>query len=650
MNKNLLAVIFLAFSTALFSQWNVYDASALPTDSSPAFSGSCNSPGVDFSASVIADPDIAGNSLLQYLSPDVDGRQAYKLTPDAWTGFTAVIRMKAYPNIDTLNHLFDIEIRNEDSGLREKLFVKYNGDVELDYAGGTTNVDVQEWHIYRITMSGGDVAVYIDEDSTPVITGVTTSSATAYEFKVADCSGGNSQGAIVDWIAWTGDGAFAPAAGPALPSDLFTGGSSNTPGLVAKYSMEGSGEVVTESIEGADGMMMNAFGITREDCGINNSINFSGAGNAGAMIWVEDAPQINFDGSSSFSISVWTKIDPFTNTSEMTLMLKGDNTNDGSHLPNGNGHWYTLATKDNELRFALDDDVVKTQLGVVIDETMFPPSEWNHIVGVVDTDVDSIFLYLNGAKIGSLLNETDADMSTTGLPLVIGNYHSVPRKINGIIDELEIHDQALSADTIAMMYANATPTNTCNVLETIAGASSDATLSDLSVDVGTLQPAFAPNVFDYTVEVPFGTSQFVVLAIANHPNAMATGGGVFNSFPTTVTITVTAEDGITTQEYTVNIEVSTSTDDLEAAKIALKTFPNPIKNLTNFSFYLEEAADVNLKIYDLMGREIQTVVDSRLASGDHTLQTSTEHLQSGVYIYRFVSNGVIIAKKMIKNE
>ncbi|MEL6718940.1 MAG: LamG-like jellyroll fold domain-containing protein, partial [Bacteroidota bacterium] len=221
----------------------------------------------------------------------------------------------------------------------------------------------------------------------------------------------------------------------------------------------------------------------------------------------------------------------------------------------GNGHWYAMATKDGELRLALDDDATKTQLGVSIDETTFPPMEWNHIAGVIDTEQDSIYLYLNGVQIGSLLNETDMDMSTTGLPLVIGNYHSGVRKINGALDEIEIYDRALSADDVAEIFAANTPTNSCTVVETITQVSDDATLSDLSVDVGTLSPAFDPAVPNYSLEVPAGTAQVTISATTNDPNATLTGDGVFSTLPGTAVVSVTAEDGITMRNYNISISV-----------------------------------------------------------------------------------------------
>lgn len=326
-------------------------------------------------------------------------------------------------------------------------------------------------------------------------------------------------------------------------------------GPVVQYSFEeGEGTEVGDAIGGANGDIMNGNGITWESCGVGTSLNFAGSTKDDAIIYVNDNPNLDFDSTQSFSISLLAKIDPHSNTGEMNLLLKGDNKNDGTHLPNGTGKWYAIATKDGELRFALDDDVTKTQLGVAIDESNFPAGQWNHILAVRDRVQDSIFLYLNGVKVGSLLDETEGDISTTGLPMVIGNYHSGIRKINGALDEIAIYDFAFSEQEVADLYASVELDSDCEVLSTIVELSNDATLSALEVSAGTLDPAFDPNVTSYSIELPEGTTSVTITATPNHPNATVEGDGEFTDIPGATIVTVTAEDG-TTQDYSLSFTI-----------------------------------------------------------------------------------------------
>ncbi|MCB0659225.1 MAG: T9SS type A sorting domain-containing protein [Saprospiraceae bacterium] len=324
------------------------------------------------------------------------------------------------------------------------------------------------------------------------------------------------------------------------------------PGPVAYWNMdEGTDVVVKDVIANANGEIRNGNGITWESCGVNQSLNFGGATKSDAIVWVNDHPNVNFSGSQSFSISMLAKIDPYANTAEMNLLLKGDNKNDGTHLPNGTGKWYAVATKDGELRFALDDDVTKTQLGIPIDTTIFPANQWNHIVAVRDRDADVLRLYINGVMMGSLQDDTEEDISTTGLPLVIGNYHSGSRIINGGLDEIAIYDFALSDEEVSDLFAGMEITDDCAVVATITEASDDATLSALTISAGTLEPEFNPGITSYKATLPQGTASVTIDATANHPAATVAGAGEFTNVPGTATITVTAEDG-STKDYSIS--------------------------------------------------------------------------------------------------
>jgi hypothetical protein len=326
-------------------------------------------------------------------------------------------------------------------------------------------------------------------------------------------------------------------------------------GPVAEWTMEGSGETIDDIRGFADGEIRNGNGVTRVSCGVGNSIDFTGATKPEAVIWVENAGSVDFSGDQSFSISFLAKVDPFSNTGEMNFVLKGDNKNDGTHLAGGMGKWYSVATKDNELRFAVDDDVTKSQLGVAIDTSNFSAGEWTHVVAVRDRDQDSLKLYLNGVQVGAILDETEEDIASPGLPLVIGNYHSGPRLINGGIDEVGIYDKALSDAEIADLFAGVTTTDDCTIVETIVEASNDATLSSLTVDVGTLDPAFEPTITSYSLEVPEGTTEVTISATANDELASVEGTGAFSTIPGVATVTVTAEDG-TVKDYSVSVSIA----------------------------------------------------------------------------------------------
>ncbi len=85
----------------------------------------------------------------------------------------------------------------------------------------------------------------------------------------------------------------------------------------------------------------------------------------------------------------------------------------------------------------------------------------------------------------------------------------------------------------------------------------DATLSDLTIDAGTLVPAFDPTTTAYTVVLPEGTPSVDVTATPNNSEATVTGDGYVNvsSGTGTTTIEVTSIDGSTKKTYSIDFSV-----------------------------------------------------------------------------------------------
>ena len=82
-------------------------------------------------------------------------------------------------------------------------------------------------------------------------------------------------------------------------------------------------------------------------------------------------------------------------------------------------------------------------------------------------------------------------------------------------------------------------------------------------------------------------------------------------------------------------------------QIELKqNYPNPFNPTTNISFGLPQRSEVNLKVYDMLGREVATIYSGVKSQGFHTLQFDASKLSSGVYLYRLNTNSGTISKKM----
>ena len=81
---------------------------------------------------------------------------------------------------------------------------------------------------------------------------------------------------------------------------------------------------------------------------------------------------------------------------------------------------------------------------------------------------------------------------------------------------------------------------------------------------------------------------------------------------------------------------------------ALKqNYPNPFNPTTNIRFDLPKDSDVNLVVYDLMGREVAKLVNGPMNAGYYTINFNAANLPSGVYIYRLKAGDFVSTKKLM---
>lgn len=85
----------------------------------------------------------------------------------------------------------------------------------------------------------------------------------------------------------------------------------------------------------------------------------------------------------------------------------------------------------------------------------------------------------------------------------------------------------------------------------------------------------------------------------------------------------------------------------EAGIVLRQNYPNPFNPSTMISFFLPQDAHVKLKVYDVNGREVATVIDGVRPAGDNQAVLKADMLQSGVYFYRLSAGNKVVTKKMI---
>ena len=81
--------------------------------------------------------------------------------------------------------------------------------------------------------------------------------------------------------------------------------------------------------------------------------------------------------------------------------------------------------------------------------------------------------------------------------------------------------------------------------------------------------------------------------------------------------------------------------------ILFKNYPNPFNPSTTISYQLPKDGFVTLIIYDILGREVKTLVNEFKSQGRYSVNFNASNLASGVYIYRIKVNDFSTSKKLL---
>lgn len=77
-----------------------------------------------------------------------------------------------------------------------------------------------------------------------------------------------------------------------------------------------------------------------------------------------------------------------------------------------------------------------------------------------------------------------------------------------------------------------------------------------------------------------------------------------------------------------------------------QNYPNPFNPVTNIKFAIPNSGFVSLKVFDITGKEVATLVNENMKSGSYSVDLNAAEWSSGVYIYRLTTNDFTSTKKM----
>ena len=78
-----------------------------------------------------------------------------------------------------------------------------------------------------------------------------------------------------------------------------------------------------------------------------------------------------------------------------------------------------------------------------------------------------------------------------------------------------------------------------------------------------------------------------------------------------------------------------------------QNYPNPFNPSTNLEFGISKLGFVSLKVYDVLGSEIKTLVNENKPAGNYEVEFDAIHLSSGIYFYKIETTEFTDVKKMM---
>ena len=160
---------------------------------------------------------------------------------------------------------------------------------------------------------------------------------------------------------------------------------------------------------------------------------------------VPHSPTLNF-GTGNFSIAFYAKLDPLILSSgeEYRFVLKGSHTENAEEGKTGKRYEVFLNTSSDEIRFAVDDNLVKIR--TVVTASSYITGDWVHITAVRNVSGHQLKFYVDGVRRAYQYDNTG--IIDQEEDLLIGYSEENPVMLKGYMDELRIYNYSLSEDEI----------------------------------------------------------------------------------------------------------------------------------------------------------------------------------------------------------
>ncbi|HSW54437.1 MAG TPA: LamG-like jellyroll fold domain-containing protein [Ignavibacteriaceae bacterium] len=250
---------------------------------------------------------------------------------------------------------------------------------------------------------------------------------------------------------------------------------------------------------------------------------------------------------------------------------------------------------------------------------------------VYDATVPEIRTYVNGT-FQSAVAQAALNLNAA-IPFKVGSYGtaaSIPA--GALLDEFRFYSRALDAAEVAATWnISVVPVELTSFIASVTGSDVKLlweTASELNNSGFSIERKYSNTEFMEVGFVPgFGTTTEPKSYSFSDQNLR---NGVYSYRLKQIDL-----DGTFTYSDEVEVEV------IAPASFSLdQNYPNPFNPSTRISFSLAVDSKVSLKVFDILGQEVASLVNQNLTQGVHTYDFNASGINSGVYFYKIEATGV----------
>ncbi len=174
---------------------------------------------------------------------------------------------------------------------------------------------------------------------------------------------------------------------------------------------------------------------------------------------------------------------------------------------------------------------------------------------------------------------------------------------------------------------------------------------------GDITPYIAVPPAAYTLDVKDSSATTTVVSFTADLSGLANGAAIVfasgflnptaNQGGPAFGLFAALPNGTVVQFPSAATSVTELSDAVPSAFVLGQNYPNPFNPSTNINYMLAVAGMVNLKVYDLLGREVATLVQAQQQPGSYTVNFDAANLTSGVYLYSLETENFKSVKRMV---